>query len=59
MPCALQDTQVSTPRTDEVTVRMCHNAGQLMQVSQIVNGPRREKLRHMSGHVPHPAPGIA
>ncbi len=45
MPCTLQHAQVSAPRPDEGTILMRHDAGQLMQVSKVVNRPGREKFR--------------
>ena len=46
MPGALQHAQIRAPRTNRVAILVRHHARQLMHMSKIVNGPRRQKLRH-------------
>src|SRR6266550_374791 len=45
MTSTLQHAQISAPRTDRVTILVGHHAGQLMHMSEVVNGPCRQKLR--------------
>jgi hypothetical protein len=45
MTSTLQHAPVRAPRTDYVTILMGHRAGKLTQMSKVVNGPCRQKLR--------------
>jgi len=45
MPIALQDTQINAPWADRLAVLVGHHAGELMQVSQIVDRPGGQKFR--------------
>ena len=42
---ALEDAQVGAPRTDRIAILVGHDAGELMEMGEVVNGPGREKLR--------------
>ena len=45
MTRALQHAQIDVPRADRVSILVCHYAGQLMQVGEVVNGPGGQKFR--------------
>ena len=45
MPCTLQHAQINAPGAYCVTVLVGHHAGQLMQVSEIVDCPCSQQLR--------------
>lgn len=45
MARTLQHAQMIPPGTDGVAVLVGHHAAQLMQMSEVVNGPCRQKLR--------------
>src|SRR5580700_2320024 len=46
MPCTLQDPKVCMPRTHRRVILMRHHSRDLVHVSQIMHGPRRQQLRH-------------
>jgi hypothetical protein len=43
--CALQHAEIDAPGTDCIAILMGYHAGELMQMSEVVNGPCCEKLR--------------
>ena len=45
MAGTLQDAEVGAPRADQVTILVGHDAGELMEMSEIVNGPGGQKFR--------------
>ena len=45
MSVAKQDAQIGAPGTDNFAVLVSQYTGYLMQVSKIMNGPCRQKLR--------------
>ena len=45
MSVAMQNAQICVPATDSFTVLVSHYTGDLMQVTKIMNGPCRQKLR--------------
>src|SRR5437868_2775173 len=45
MPATAQHTQKRAPWTDCITILVSHDPRQLMQMSEVVNGPCREQLR--------------
>ena len=44
MTGTLQHAQIDAPRTDCITILVGHHAGELMQMSEVMNGPCCEKL---------------
>ena len=44
MTCALEDTEVDAPGTDGFAVLVGHEAGELMKVGEVVDGPGGQEL---------------
>jgi hypothetical protein len=45
MTSTLQHAKIAAPRADCVTILVGHHAGQLVQMSEVVNGPGCQEFR--------------
>jgi len=45
MAAAMEDSEVGAPGADSITVLVGHNPGDLVEMSQVMNDPGRQKLR--------------
>lgn len=47
MACALKHAEILAPGADGLAILMCHHARDLVEMREVVNRPRREKLREI------------